>query len=365
MISLCLGLALELAAPTIRAIAFRELVAISDLILRATVVGELTLDQHGEPVAPGVRAYPRMKLAELAVDEVLRGELGLERVWIHAEATWTCDTTAAEVGEQALWFLHAPELAPPIGFVSLDADGGVVGPEPAGPRLRAALLELTGGAALQRVQWSGRGKMPLVEHASRLWVVADDGVFPEQDRGQLDAAHTGKYAEQYWTLPLEQMRPWIQEHLRAHDWALPLHPVSRMPASLALGFDEAVSLAAWDDGLLVWSERGPLGGPPYRVGQLREHELHWLRRRVEEDESLVRLREHVRALPANQPRSGAHLALRAPFGSTWVRPESLEEPALARSAWDLLDSARAWIPSLGGEPAPFAQLEREVLPARR
>ena len=107
---------------------------LSDLVVVGQVIDVRTISY-------GARALP---IAELRVDRVLKGPAETTRALFVAAGTWTCDITEAARGEAGLYFLHREEE---------DQSG----------KLGKAVQEAFGSRELLRVQWSGRGRMPLRE----------------------------------------------------------------------------------------------------------------------------------------------------------------------------------------------------------
>ena len=161
------------------------------------------------------------------------------------------------------------------------------------------------------------------------------------------------------------MRSWVRGALERHDWRLPLDPRCGAPATHFLGMGGRVALAAWSDGTFVWSERGLLGGPPFRQGLLDEDLRRELREWLDFSEPLHALR--VRAAAGGQPRPARDAmvaVVRDANVSTLAAPyeDRDAESALAQRA--LFEHLLRWIPREGGEPAGFERLEREVFPQR-
>ncbi len=124
LVALAASVEAEVAATALEALATR-----AEQVVLGRVIAVHTLAGH--------------EVAEIEVLRVLRGAADLERVYVHAQPTWTCDTSEAEVGETALFLL---------------AKGNEL---KAGRAFWRALDRQRRGAPFFLIEWSGRGRMPV------------------------------------------------------------------------------------------------------------------------------------------------------------------------------------------------------------
>jgi hypothetical protein len=106
----------------------------SDVVVVGTVVRILDVPWDGEPI--GHRKHDTIRVAEVEVLELLKGEPGLKRVWYLAQGTWRHDMSTAKLGETALFFFRKRENYPEV-------------------------REATGSETLMRDSCSGHGRMPV------------------------------------------------------------------------------------------------------------------------------------------------------------------------------------------------------------
>jgi hypothetical protein len=107
------------------------------------------------------------KYAEVQVFETLKGNPNVSQIYYSASPSWICDSTNAEIGETALYFLRT-SLAKGESVSKL-------------PKRLAALLQ---GEPLYGIEHSGRGRMipQNIEGQNYLFAVRDndaDVIFPE------------------------------------------------------------------------------------------------------------------------------------------------------------------------------------------
>ena len=113
-----------------------------------------------------VKLVDNVKLAELDVTCFLKGESNVTHLYYWASPTWACDVSDAQVGEEALFFLWYPELAP-ASKEHL--------------RFLKRARPFTQGATIYLLEHSGRGRFKprLIDGESFLYVHKySDVIFP-------------------------------------------------------------------------------------------------------------------------------------------------------------------------------------------
>jgi hypothetical protein len=71
-----------------------------------------------------VKIVDNVKLAELDVSGVLKGDSGVERLYYWASPSWVCDVSDAQPGEEALFFILDTDIGVPrtkekISFIKM------------------------------------------------------------------------------------------------------------------------------------------------------------------------------------------------------------------------------------------------------
>jgi hypothetical protein len=89
-------------------IELENLVRLSDLIVVGEVIDIRDVAHESSAQARDVwsRLPEDLPIADVRVDQVIKGPAGITRVLFVAAGSWTCDTTTAVRGETALYFLH-------------------------------------------------------------------------------------------------------------------------------------------------------------------------------------------------------------------------------------------------------------------
>ncbi|MFV1958860.1 MAG: HEAT repeat domain-containing protein, partial [Planctomycetota bacterium] len=139
------------------------------------IVGQVTrvIEVPVQPAEYVDLLAPTATLAEITVEQWIKGAPRPKAVWLFAEGTWICDVTDATLGERAVYLLEAGGL------------GDIVTPDSLA-RIKAAVPDAT----VHRVAWSGRGRMPIREiggkryatvWTSDVWLPAEMGSIPGPD----------------------------------------------------------------------------------------------------------------------------------------------------------------------------------------
>jgi len=92
-----------------------------------------------------VKVVDDVKLAELEVSCVLKGDSNVTRLYYWASPAWACDVSDARAGEEALFFLWYPDLNVPPSKQHL--------------RFLKRAYPFTQGATIYLIQHSGRGRL--------------------------------------------------------------------------------------------------------------------------------------------------------------------------------------------------------------
>ena len=238
-------------APRVAPIALEDLILLADAIVVGQVARVVCVGPDGEVEPAAVDAHGAARcsdartVAEVAVERVLRGDPYGKRIWYLAESTWTCDVTDAEPGERALFFLMQ--------------SGGRLARE----EQREAQAELTSGQPVLHVAWSGRGIMPLSTQDGEERITSWGTVVPPEELA-VAALPDRPASSVYWTARLEDVARFAEARIAHAFRPLPAHPVSGLPACIALiGPEERTIAAWWRDGTVVWSSDLQAGGPPF------------------------------------------------------------------------------------------------------
>jgi len=356
-VSLALHLALALAAALdVPDVAFETLVLEADWIVRGEVVAIHRIPYGAPDAARPDEGGPFLELAAVRVDELHRGPDDVGVLWVRAYGIHPCDSSSAELGEAALWFLRAQRDPARVFFG-----------RSAGPEARDAVLARTGGRPVHEVTWSGTGKLTLTARDGVARVRASDEVRPprgvdpaavESARGLLPA----------WTARLGDVERWIATALGRGGWSRPLHPSRGVPAAESVVLDGRVAVAAWSDGTVVWSAEPLVGGPPYRQARLalasRRRCLEaWVRGEPAFRRTVV---SHGVPMPYfDSPRPLAVVATRAWGGIVRVPAAGAPDAPPDTAGEELLQRLLDWIPADGGAPAPFGELALEPARGRR
>lgn len=131
-----------------------SLSASSEIVVIGTVERVVEVPLDVTLFAAGDKPTRTLHLARVTVDERILGGPAASHVWYIADATWTCDVSAAVPGERVLLFLQRA--------YALEREGE-------GPP-RAAIRKVTEGAPLYQITGSGRGRMPLRDVAGATYV---------------------------------------------------------------------------------------------------------------------------------------------------------------------------------------------------
>jgi hypothetical protein len=114
-----------------------------------------------------VKIVDNVKLAELEVSCVLKGDSDVSRLYYWASPSWMCDVSDAQPGEEALYFLWYPDLDVPRSKEHL--------------RFLKRAYSFTQGATIYVLEHSGRGrfKPKLIDGEGFLYVHKySDVIFP-------------------------------------------------------------------------------------------------------------------------------------------------------------------------------------------
>ena len=181
----------------VASIELENLVRLSDLVVVGQVIDVRTVS----------RGIPDLPIAEVRVDTVLKGSPETSRALFVAAGSWTCDTTEAVRGERGLFFLRR---------------------EPEKEQLRRAVEDAFGPGELLRVQWSGRGRMPLRDVDGRAFATYWTDVVMPRDLENIPGPQR-EYESFIRSAPLDQLgrriatfveaqaEPWLRFSLEARS----------------------------------------------------------------------------------------------------------------------------------------------------
>lgn len=239
---------------------FDGLVHQSDYIVRGKVVhlkvvlGDGSLARNSRELS-----WPYVRIAEIEVESLLRGPADLESIWVLAQGTWTCDTSSARLGEHALWFINVNEERPGEQITKLGYQSSF---------MANTVERLVGSASLNRIAWSGRGRMSIERVDEEFWVIGWSGftLAPNMEITR-PLPERWPFVNGGWLAPLVDVERWVTTSLRRMPRRFPLHPWSRIPSVVAIHGEEGLFLGAWMDGTLVWSQDLSMGGAPFWIGK--------------------------------------------------------------------------------------------------
>jgi len=147
----------------VASVSLPDLVQISDQVVIGTVVR--------------LHRISGIQVAEVAVQETLKGDSRVSRLFFLAQPTWICDVTEAEAGETALLFLERSDGV--LQFQNLPPGNGEFRKAP--PSFRRELDRLRGGSPFFVVAQAGRGHMAVRslegQEVTTVWI--DDVRLPE------------------------------------------------------------------------------------------------------------------------------------------------------------------------------------------
>jgi hypothetical protein len=194
--------------PRVAPTTLRELTGSAKLI----VIGKVT----------SVTDVKGLKVAEVHITKTLKGA-PQEVVYYLAQPTWTCDITAATVGEETLFFFEKYRFDPhpasmayvrsagAAGSYTVEAGATPVGAfkEPVG--FRETITAIVGSSPFWQVSWSGRGQMPLrnVRNAKYVTLWIGDVQLPAEM--STISGPQREYSSFIRSVPLSQMLDFIQQ----------------------------------------------------------------------------------------------------------------------------------------------------------
>ena len=304
------------SVPRVADVTLDELASGADVIVVGRVVRVVRLDEagtlHRDEDPPVLR--PSLRLAEVRIEDVWRGQPKGTSVWVLAQPNGACDLTTAVLGERAVWFLESPSEPPSFREEEGDAlsDEGFFfafgRPAPVPDAAREAIQRLAGGV-LHSVRWFGRGRM-VVEPGHAMaesntvrdrdsWVAAPLSVVPPDEPG---CHRSGDQASGIaWRARLSNLERWVRTRVEDGFFPMPLHPETGAPAKLALyGRDGFVAVLWGDD--TVARAREEHGGPHFALGPAQEGLGYAEVLYALEDLDLCR-RTHVEAASRKEARS--------------------------------------------------------------
>ncbi|MSR63563.1 MAG: hypothetical protein EXS08_14090 [Planctomycetes bacterium] len=242
--------------PKVADIPLADLALYADAILIGKVNRVLRLSSADvQSQAPDrLRRTPQTQqwaVAEVDVEQVIRGDARKTKVWFLAQGTWTCDVSKAIPGERALLFLTQTD---PL--------------KDAGEKVHELVQELTGGQPVLQDAWAGRGRLPIRVERGVEYVTEWEDVIPPDDLTRGPALHEA-YPNIYWMARLDDVVARVDSALKSRAMILPAHPLSGLPATAAIVVNESDVVAAiWKDGSAIWSGDPVAGGAPYFRGQV-------------------------------------------------------------------------------------------------
>jgi hypothetical protein len=257
--ALVLGLAAATSPATeVSPVPLGDLALYADAIVIGRVARVVGVSPRGVEVLASQASDPprapddRWTIAEVDVERVIKGDPLAKKVWYLAQPTWICDDSKAFPGERGLFFLIQTQTTK--------------------PEARRVIDELTAGQPILRDAWSGSGRMPIRTKEGTEWLVASDIAVPPEGLKHGPAVHEA-YQEIYWTAHLNDVVGAIEAALATRRLILPAHPISGLPAELAIVVDGQFVVAAhWRDGTTIWSHDLVAGGPPYLRASSRAFE---------------------------------------------------------------------------------------------
>jgi len=233
-------------APMVSPISFADLACYADAIVVGKVVRVVVLKPDEGPEGKSASRGESWRIAEVDVERVLRGNDQAKKLWYLAQGTWTCDVSDAVPNERALLFLTQTD---PL--------------RRADEHVHALAGELTGGQPILSDAWSGRGRLPIRIDDGIERVTEWEDVIPPEDLPRGPALHMA-HPDIYWVARLDDVVAHVDRASRARPMLLPAHPVSGLPAELAIVVDgKNVVAAHWRDGTTIWSQDLVAGGAPY------------------------------------------------------------------------------------------------------
>ena len=247
-----------------------------------------------------------LKVAEVAVDEVLKGGAPTGTLWYSADVTLARDYPNAIPGERSLLFLSQ----------SMWVEEAAV---------RGTLETLTRGQPLLQVCARGSGRM-LIQTRRGVEVVSCERDIVKKPAHN-EAVHLILPG---WRAPLRDVAAWVRAAVHAQPIRSPRHPVSGLSAAFALLSDDSTALVSiWRDRSVYWRKGLEPGSTSLLKGRLDPKafsRLEWWC--AERDFSLGRPSGH-------DSKSRPRILVRTPTqSSVIVRPD--EDLRGDRAFWERL-----------------------------
>ncbi len=151
------------------------------------------------PTTDGPCVSRPCRVAEIRPLRWVKGTSGGRNVFVLAEGTWTCDTSHAVPGEDALFFLEEHPADPAVPTPWLGPGG---------------LCErVTGVSAIDRIAWSGHGRMPLRDVLGRTHAELEADVIRLPPGIETYPGEDPRFDDFVRTVPLEEILAAVEARL--------------------------------------------------------------------------------------------------------------------------------------------------------